>query len=80
MKLASSSSLKNNLQSQGEIYKRASGAQTVYKMVLFFTIAEEKGTKAVLKELGLEDSPYVVLIDARDDNKPSGSKATPDNQ
>jgi len=30
---------------------------------------------AAMRELGLENSPWVILIDARDDNKPSASKA-----
>jgi len=30
----------------------------------------------ILKRLGLEGNKDIVLIDARKDNKPSGSKAT----
>jgi len=42
---------------------------------LFFTDEEEERAVAILKELNLLNSPDVILIDAREDNKPSGSKA-----
>jgi hypothetical protein len=42
---------------------------------MFFTAHEEERVRAILKRLKLEESPNVVLIDARSDNKPSGSKA-----
>jgi hypothetical protein len=42
---------------------------------LFFTKAEKDRVDAILKRLKLDKVENVVLIDARDDNKPSGSKA-----
>ena len=75
MKLASNHSLKRNLEKQAEIYQRASDAESVLKVILFFDEHEERRTKAVLKELGLDGSKDIFLIDARADNKPSGSRA-----
>ena len=75
-KLASSSSLRRNLEIQAEIYQKASDAQHALKVIVFFTEDELNKVRAVLRELVLEGNPNVILIDARDDNKPSASKAT----
>jgi len=75
MKLASNSGLARNLERQAEIYQKASDAQHAIKVILFFTDGEEAAVKRLLRELGIDKSPDIVLIDARDDNKPSGSKA-----
>jgi len=74
-KLASNSQLERNLRKQVEIYKKASGAKTGYKVIFFFTSDERVRVLEILKGLGLENSPHVILIDARSDNKPTGSKA-----
>jgi len=42
---------------------------------MFFSADEEERVKGILKRLKLDEKPDVVLIDARPDNKPSGSKA-----
>jgi hypothetical protein len=75
MKLAKNTHLKRNLQKQAEIYKKASDARHSIKVILFFTPEEEERTVEILKELDMLNNPDVVLIDARSDNKPSGSKA-----
>lgn len=75
MKLASNSQLKRNLKKQAEIYQKASDASTAYKVILFFTASEEKRVMRILKQLKLTSDSHIVLIDARSDNKPSGSKA-----
>jgi hypothetical protein len=75
MKLASNSQLKRNLQRQTQIYQKASDAQTVFKVVFYFSAQEEKKVNKILKELKLHDDSRVITIDARKDNKPSGSKA-----
>jgi hypothetical protein len=74
-KLASNSQLKRNLRSQVETYQKASGAHTGLKVVIFFTQAEHIKVQRILQELDLLSAPNVILIDARLDNKPSGSKA-----
>jgi len=75
MKLASNSKLERNLQKQVEIYKKASDAHHAIKIIIFFTRSEEVRTQSIIKRLKLDQSEDIVLIDARADNKPSGSKA-----
>ena len=75
MKLASNRSLKRNLQKQAELYQKASDAESALKIILFFDEHEERRTIAILKELGLDKSKDIFLIDARSENKPTGSTA-----
>lgn len=75
MKLAKNTKLATNLEKQVPIYQKASDAGTGIKAIIYFTAAELAKVKRILKELKLIDSPDVVLIDARRDNKPSASKA-----
>lgn len=74
-KLAKNTQLKRNLTNQLEIYKRASDAEAGFKVIVYFTEAELVRVEGVLSELGMSDDANIVLIDARDDNKPSASKA-----
>ena len=75
MKLAKNTKLEQNLARQAEIYQAASDAKQAIKAILYFTEAEFQRVKSILKKLDLEGNRDVVLIDARRDNKPSGSKA-----
>jgi hypothetical protein len=75
MKLASNTGLKRNLLHQAEIYKKASEAQYAYKVILYFSREERMRVESILDELELKKSPWIILIDARSDNKPSASKA-----
>ena len=75
MKLASNSQLKRNLERQTAIYKKASNAKGVFKVILFFTEAEEKRLAKIIKDLHMQNDCRIVTIDARKDNKPSGSRA-----
>ena len=45
------------------------------KVVVYFSADERAKVEAILRDVGLEGSDDVLLIDARDDNKPSGSTA-----
>ncbi len=72
-KLAKSSKLKQNLEKQLEVYQKANGTQNGLKVVLFFSEKEEQRVKKILKELKLENSKDIYLIDARKDNKLSAS-------
>lgn len=75
-KLAKNTALERNLQRQVEIYEKASDAtQASLKAILFFTEDQLYRALTILKRLNLEHDPNIVLIDARADNKPSGSKA-----
>lgn len=75
MKLAKNTKLKQNLEKQLPIYLAASDARKGIKVIIYFNSSEKARVDGVLKELGIEENPDVVLIDARNDNKPSGSKA-----
>lgn len=74
-KRASNSQLERNLQHQAEIYEKASDAARSIKVILFFSKTEQDRVESILGRLGLQNRKNIVLIDARDDNKPSGSKA-----
>jgi hypothetical protein len=75
MKLAKNTQLKRNLSRQTDIYKKASDAHSAIKAIIYFSPEELARVRGILTELGMESDPDVVLIDARNDNKPSGSKA-----
>jgi hypothetical protein len=77
-KLASNPQLEKNLQKQVEIYQKASDAQHALKVIFYFKRQELIRLNTILKRLGLRDSQDIILIDARNDNKPSGSKASSD--
>lgn len=75
MKLAKNTSLARNLEKQLPIYQAASDSRSGIKVILYFSLEEKLRVDAILKELDLTGHKDVVLIDARADNKPSGSKA-----
>jgi hypothetical protein len=75
MKLATNSQLRRNLDKQTEVYQRASDARRSIKVIIFLTENEQRRVNVILRGLGLLDGSDIVLIDARSDNKPSGSKA-----
>ena len=74
-KLASNTHLKRNLQKQVPTYQRASDARRGLVAIMFFTKEQEARVAGLLKELKLLDCEGIILIDARKDNKPSGSRA-----
>ena len=74
-KLASNRKLKQNLQNQQSVYQRASDAGAHLSVVVYFSEAEYVRVKRILEELKLVGSRHVIVIDARADNKPSGSYA-----
>jgi hypothetical protein len=75
MKLAKNTSLERNLKNQVEIYKAASDAKNAIKVIIYFNEREKDRLDGILDKLGLLGHKDVVVIDARTDNKPSGSKA-----
>lgn len=75
-KLAKNTQLERNLRKQAEIYEKASDAtHPSLKAILYFSEDQLQRVLSILKRLGLQGSPHVVLIDASSVNKPSGSKA-----
>ena len=75
MKLAKNSKIEQNLENQLPIYMAASQAKKGIKVIIYFTSSEEDRANRILKKLGISGHKDIVLIDARKDNKPSGSKA-----
>lgn len=74
-KLANNTQLKRNLKKQLDIYKKASDAETGFKVIIYFTEDELIRVNSVLRELGMSKDSNIILVDARSDNKPSASKA-----
>lgn len=74
-KLASNSQLKRNLEKQVAIYEKANETEKSLKVIVYFTSSEYGKVRRILEELKLENDPNIILIDARDDNKPSASRA-----
>lgn len=72
-KLASNKKLRDNLQHQVEVYKKANQTKKSLKVIIYFTSEEEARVLQVLKDLGLKEDKTIILIDARRDNKPSAS-------
>ncbi len=75
-KLAKNTQLERNLLNQTRVYEKASDAtHSSIKVIIYFSALEFERVKNILKRNKLEDCKDIVLIDARDDNKPAGSKA-----
>ena len=74
-KLASNRSLKRNLAKQVPIYEAANRTDKTIKVIVFYSEEEEARVRRILQELDVEGEESIVLIDARNDNKPSASKA-----
>lgn len=70
-KLASNSKLKQNLAKQVEVYEKANSTRKSLKVILYFDVSEYNKVKKIMKELKIEDSENVILIDAG--RKPSAS-------
>jgi hypothetical protein len=75
MKLAKNTKLERNLERQVPIYQAASDAKRAIKAIIFFSKTEEERVEGILDRLGIFGHRDIVLIDARSDNKPSGSHA-----
>lgn len=74
-KLASNTRLARNLEKQAGIYQKASDAQSAIKVIFYFSQAELEKVRKILRDLDMQGDENVILVDARLDNKPSGSKA-----
>lgn len=74
-KLASNPQLSRNLQKQLEIYKKASDTKKGYRVIFYFKKQELDRVNRILRHLNMTNDNSIILIDARRDNKPSGSKA-----
>lgn len=72
-KLAKNTKLKQNLENQVEVYKRANNTDSSITVIVFYNESEQAKVERVLNELGLTGNDHIVLIDARRDNKQSAS-------
>jgi len=63
-KLASNSKLKQNLAKQVGIYEQANNTKSSIKVILYFNTKEFNKVTKILKELKLEKSENIILIDA----------------
>ena len=75
MKLAKNKKLQQNLKKQVEIYRETSDAEFAIKCIVFFTPEEQQRVFNILSKLNIMSHKEIVLIDARADNKPTGSVA-----
>lgn len=75
MKLAKNTALERNLEKQLPIYQAASDAKHGIKAIMFFSAQEKQRLDGILDKLGILGHKDAVVIDARNDNKASGSKA-----
>lgn len=75
LKLASNTQLKHNLKNQLEIYKKANGTENGVVIIIYYNQKDLERANKILDELGLLGDKNVYLVDARNDNKPTGSKA-----
>jgi predicted transcriptional regulator len=67
--------LKKNLLNQVEVSKKANQPKKSIKVILYFTEPEYEKVLRILKEIDATGDSDIVLVDARQDNKPSASKA-----
>ena len=74
-KLAQNKKLEHGLLKQVPIYERANRTEQSVKVIICFTEKEQKKVQRILAKLGLTDRKDIIVIDARNDNKPSASKA-----
>jgi hypothetical protein len=75
-KLAKNTQLERNLEKQCRVYEAASDAtHPSIKAILYFDDSELRKVKRILKRLKPVNESNIVLIDACDYNKPSGSNA-----
>ncbi|TKI91492.1 hypothetical protein FC695_32720 [Bacillus cereus] len=58
-----------------EIYENANETKKSIKVILYFSEGDVTKVNNILRELGLQKANNIILIDARNDNKPSASKA-----
>lgn len=79
-KLASNTQLKKNLSNQLETYQKTNQTLGVkphgFKVIVYFSEKEYDKVQKILEKINKKNDPNIVLIDARQDNKISASKAT----
>lgn len=64
-----------SLRRQVAIYEKANGVRKSVKVIVCYTAEQQAKVDRILGELKLAGEESIVVIDARNDNKPSASKA-----
>jgi hypothetical protein len=64
-----------NLEKQVAIYEAASQSWTAVTVIVFYDAAQQTRIRGRPRDLTLERTESIVLIDSRSDNKPSASTA-----
>ena len=72
-KLASNAKLKQNLEHQVEVYKKANQSKNSIKVILYFNRVEKRKVEKILKDLKIETVENIILIDASLQTKASAS-------
>jgi hypothetical protein len=72
-KLASNPRLKHGLEKQTEVYLRANNTSKKVVVIVCYTEEDQEKVNNVLNELDLQNADNIIVIDARNDNKPSAS-------
>lgn len=72
-KLARNSKIKQNLEHQVEVYKKANNTKKNIKVIVYFNYIEKRKVEKILKELKLDNAENIVLIDASLKTKTSAS-------
>ena len=72
-KLASNSKIKQNLEHQVGVYKKANQTKNEIKVIFYFNKAEKRKVEKILKELKLDNAENIVLIDVSLQTKVSAS-------
>jgi len=67
--------LRRNIEKQVEIYEAANNTKKSLKVILYFTLGEQHRVEGILRDFELENDPNIILVDARNDKKPSFSTA-----
>lgn len=73
-KLASNSQLRANLEDQVAIYKKANNTIQSYTVIVYFSETELTKIQTIVTDLDEAEKSGIILVDARNDNKPSASK------
>jgi hypothetical protein len=74
-KLAKNSKLRQGLEKQTEVYLQANNTKKKVVVIICYTEQDQIKVNGLLNELGLTGKPNFIVIDARNDNKPSASNA-----
>lgn len=72
-KLASNSKIKQNIEHQVEVYKKANQTKNEIKVIFYFNKAEKRKVEKILKDLKLDNAENIVLIDVSLQTKVSAS-------